>query len=241
MESLPKIEAMLERQGRFWELRRRLAAETGIEALQSMAHLSEGPWLSVSKQLGAGGIEFARRLAHALGWQVFDHEILTTIAQNTHTRESVLSRLDEAAIGPINDYISGLLDHEHPGRTPFLQEMVRVIWGLAKQGNAIIVGRGANWFLDPRFGLRVRCVAPLETRIERVAREEGLSPDVARSRILANDANQVAFIQQVYRRRIDDPDGYDLILNLGNLELDAGVEAALTALRRRLGVPGGDR
>ena len=125
MENLPKIEAMLERQGRFWEIRRRLAEEAGASALDSMAHLSEGPWVTISRQLGSGGIEFARRLAHELGWQVFDREIVSTIAENTRTRESVLSRLDEAAIGPVNDYISGLLDHDHPGRTPFLQEMVR--------------------------------------------------------------------------------------------------------------------
>ena len=62
--------------------------------------------------------------------------------------------------------------------------------GLAKQGNAIIVGRGANFFLDPTYGLRVRLVAPLEKRVARVSAAEGRSSGSARSEIEQNDAQQ---------------------------------------------------
>ena len=234
MADLPNIERMLERQGRLWEIRRRMAEEAG-EA--SMAHLSEGPWITVSREPGAGGVELARRLAHELGWQVFNHEILAAIAENTRTREAVLSRLDETAIGPLNEYLGELLDPHLLGRRiPFLQEMLKVIWGLAKQGNAVIVGRGANWFLDPRYGLRVRTVAPLERRVARLARQEGLGEAEARRRVQQTQTTQEAFIRQVYERRIDDPCGYDLVLNLETLGMDIAVHTVLAALQRRLGL-----
>lgn len=234
MADLPNIERMLERQGRLWEMRRRLAAENG-EA--SLAHLAEGPWITVSKEPGAGGVELARRLAHELGWQVFDHEILVAIAANTRTREAVLSRLDETAIGPLNDYLGGLLDPNLLGRRiPFLQEMLKVIWGLAKQGNAVIVGRGANWLLDSRHGLRLRTVAPLEGRVARLAQREGLDEVEARRRVERAQSDQEAFIRQVYQRRIDDPCGYDLVLNLEALGMDVAVPTVLAALQNRLGL-----
>jgi cytidylate kinase len=236
MDKLPTIEEMLERQGRFWEIRRRVAQEVNEDAAHRMLHLLEGPWITLSRQLGSGGIELGRRLAHDLGWQLFDREILGIIAEHTHTREAVLSRLDEAAIGPIEDYIRGLLERAHPGRTPFLNEMVRVIWGLAKQGQAVIVGRGANWFLDPRFGLRLRVVAPLEQRVARISRDEGLNLADARRRVEKHDADQESFIRQVYRRSIDDLQGYDLVLNLGGLEIDVAVGLVRAALERKLGL-----
>jgi len=227
---LPKVQEMLERQGRFHELRRRLSDDAGAGP-QAPA---EGPWITLSRQLGSGGTELAHRLAEHLGWQVFDREILHAIAEHTHTRESLLAQLDEAAIGPLHDYLSALFEPGHPGVTPFLQEMVKVIQGVARRGQAIIVGRGANWILDPRFGLRVRTVAPLEMRVARISREEGLSPAQARRRAEEHHAAQDAFIRQVFRRGIDDPEGYDLVLNLGGMEPDAALAALAAALRVKL-------
>ena len=115
------------------------------------------------------------RPGRELDWQVFDREIVAAIAAQRQMREAVLSRLDERAIGAFNDYIAQMLVPDDPGQLAYLRELVRVIWGLARQGNAIILGRGANWFLNARFGLRLRAIASLEVRVERVAREEGIA------------------------------------------------------------------
>ena len=106
---------------------------------------------------------------------------------------------------------------------------------LAKQGNAIILGRGANWFLDARFGLRVRVVAPLEARAERIAARDGIEPDAAHEKAVTRDAEQSEFIRQVYNRDTGDPLGYDLVLNLERLDEETAVQLTLNALRRRLG------
>jgi cytidylate kinase len=103
-----------------------------------------------------------------------------------------------------------------------------------KQGSAVILGRGANWFLDPRFGLRVRIVAPMERRVAAVARELDLPSARAERRVRAYDAGQAAFIRQVFDHDIDDPLGYDLVLNLEALDLEPAVRIAISALRREL-------
>ena len=240
MATLPKIEEILDRQVRSWEIRRRLADEVGAAARQALAHLEGGPWITVSKQLGSGGIELAGRLAGELEWQVFDREILTTIAEHTHTQETVLKYLDERAIGPINDYLASELEPGVPGRVPFVQEMIRVIWGLAKQGSAIIIGRGANWFLDSRFGLRLRVVAPLDGRVARMARQEGIDGDAAERKVRENDRQQEGFIRKTYGAEINDPTGYDLVLNLGALDPETAVQTAMTAFHRKLGAAAGE-
>ena len=234
MSSSSNIEKIIEKQARFWEVRERLANEGGGAAQRALAHLSEGPWISISKQWGSGSRELARKLAEELHWQRFDKQILTAIARHTNSCEQILSRLDEHAIGSINDYLAQMVVSEDPGQATYLRQMVRVVMGLAKQGNAIIVGRGANFFLDPRFGLRVRLVAPLEERIARVAAAEDRSPEAARSEVERNDAQQAAFIRQVFGREIDDALGFDLVLNTGSMDEDTSKQIILAALRQKL-------
>jgi len=234
MSDLPKIEEMLERQARLWAMRRKLTESSRLSPGSGGSELREGPWITISRQLGSDGSELARRLGHDLGWQVFDREILGSIADHTHTREAVLRHLDEQAIGPINDYLSQLLDPSIPGRTEFQKEMARVIWGLARQGSAIIVGRGANCMLDAGCGLRIRTVAPLETRVKRVCKTDSVDRATAEARIRLNDERQRAFIRQAFDRDIADAVNYDLLLNLGALDLDSAVQIVLAALRSKL-------
>jgi cytidylate kinase len=219
---------------RFWEVRGRLAEEGGDAAMQALAHLGEGPWITVSKQQDSGGLELAGRLARATGWQAFDREICSAIARSTKTREAVLSRLDERVIGGFQDYLSQMLVPDALARIAYIQEMAHVIWGLARQGNAIIVGRGANWLLGPAHGLRVRVIAPFDARAARLADREGIPLVDAKRRLPGLDDEQVAFIRQVYNRDINDPTGYDLVINMEHLEIDVAERIVLTAMRRKL-------
>ncbi len=237
MDELPKIRGILEQQARFAELRERLAGEGGEAARRTLAHLhlAEGPWLTISKQLGSGGIELAQRLSAELGWQIFDHEIVAAIARHTHTREQVLSGLDEHAARPLNEYIAHLFGPKKPGSASFAIETVRVIWSIARKGNAIIVGRGANCFLDPRFGLRVRVVCPIDERVSRLVAATGSGRAEAEARIRENDREQTEFIRRTYRADINDPARYDLMLNMSGLPEQAALRTCLTALRSKLG------
>lgn len=232
MTKRSSVEEMLERQGRLWELRERMKRELTGKVSDAVAP-HQGPWLTLSRQLGSGGSELARRLAHELGWQAYDREILQMIAEQTHSREAVLRRLDEQALGPINDFLGTVLDPKIPGRVPFLQEMVHVIWGLARQGHTIIVGRGANWLLGSEHGYRVRIVAPLDVRIDRYTRAQGLARKAAEHDVRTHDESQRQFIRQVYGQDIDDPSGYDRIIDTAITPLHEAERAILNELEAR--------
>lgn len=229
------LERILDRQASLWEMRRRLSTERDAEERQALSHLPEGPWITISKQLGSGGVELAARVAQRLGWQVFDKQILEAIARETHTRERILSRLDGRAVGVLEDYLSHLLVPGDPGQVAYLQQVVRVVWTLAREGHAVLVGRGANWILNPRYGLRIRVVAPFETRASWVSQAEGLDLAAARRRVEEDEAAVAKFTRKVFRRDIDDPLGYDLVLNLGTVDLETAAGIVLTAMPGKLG------
>ncbi len=228
------IESIIDRQFKLWGLREHLAEEGGALARRELAHLSQGPWITVSKQLGSGGVAIARKAAAELGWQAFDKEILEEIARHTHTRRRLVAEMDEKVIGGLREYIEHLIVPQAVTRGAYLSELTEVVLALAHKGRVILVGRGANWLLDARFGLRVRVFAPLEVRVRQLMADERVDRDEAESRIRRTDDDNRAFIAKVFDKDIDDPAGYDLVINRAEMGEDAAAATVVSAVRAKL-------
>lgn len=221
------LDRLIDRNLSLSEMRRRAEGEPARDT-------AAGPWISLSRQLGSGGTGVAAILAGRLDWQVFDKEVLDAVARQTHVREKLLARLDERTRSPIEEWVSHLIVPDHLGTTGFNVEVMRVMGALAWNGNAVLIGRGANWFLDARHGLRVRVVAPLERRVTAVGSRLEIDPTTARRLVAEDDARRTAFIRRTFQKDIDDPTGYDLVLNTEQLGIDGAVEIAMAALRHKL-------
>jgi hypothetical protein len=229
MTSSRKVLELADRQGLFTEVRRRSKQEGPGETRRA-----EGPWLAVSRQLGSGGSILAVRVAEALGWKAYDREILAAVAVDTRSDEDLLTRLDEQGVAEFHEYLAPLIVPDDPGQARYLKEMTRVIARIAREGRAVLVGRGANWILTPSRGLRIRAVGARDARAVFLAEAEGIPLDKARKQVEENDAAQKKFIRQAFNRDIDDPAGYDLILNPIDLGLEASVAAVVSALKAKL-------
>jgi len=229
------LDHLIDRHIALLEVRRKLGEE-GRAGEPSSSSLEQGPWLTISKELGSDGENVARKIADRLGWHVFDREILEAIARTTQTRERFLSRLDERAVGRLDEFFANILMPGVPSQEAFLNEMMQVIWLLGRDGHAVLLGRGANWILEARYGLRVRLTAPVGERVDRFARTSGLSHVDAQKRVREDDTRRAGFIKQVYGHDIADPLGYDLSLNTGGLGTNACETIILAALEDKLGV-----
>jgi cytidylate kinase len=233
MSRARSIHDLVEYQAR-WGLLRRL-----LEERPAPAEGEEHHWISISRQVGSGGNALARAIGERLGWRVLDREIVAEIAREAHRPEPVIAAHDERPSRPLDDYLSYLIVPGDPGRTRFIEEMVSTIRSLTRSGNAVILGRGANWFLDASRGLRLRVVAPLDYRTEELASRLGLRREDAARRVRELDAEQKTFIRQSFGHDVDDPLGYDMVLNLGAMDADAAAGIVLAALERRFaGVSG---
>lgn len=221
------LDRLIDRNLGLSEVRRRAEGEPGRAT-------SAGCWVSLSRQIGSGGTGIAATLASRLDWQVFDKEVLDAVARQTHVREKLLARLDERTLSPIEEWVSHLIVPDHLGSTGFNVEVMRVMGALAWNGHAVLIGRGANWFLDPRHGLRLRVVAPLERRIAAVGQRLGIDSAAAGRLVAEDDARRTTFIRRTFQRDIDDPTGYDIVVNTELVGVDGAVEIAMAALRRKL-------
>jgi cytidylate kinase len=84
--------------------------------------------------------------------------------------------------------------------------------------------------------MRIRIVAPLGTRIERLSVNERLPVAEARAQIEKFDAEREAFARTWFQRESNSPLNYDLVLNTAELSLEAAADIAIGALENKLGV-----
>lgn len=200
-----------------------------------LGRLYFGPYLLISRDKGAGGRQVANLIGQRLGWQVFDRQIVDAIAERAKMRQQLVETLDEKTRGGLEEFLRQVLTREI-GSTDYLLHLRQVLLALGQQGDVVIVGRGAEYILPERFGLRVRMVAPLDERAERIARADGYTPEGANPLVGKVDQERMDFIQSHFRKDVRDPLNYDLVVNTGSLTVEGTAEIVLAALKQKLGV-----
>jgi cytidylate kinase len=195
-----------------------------------------GPYLIISREKGAGGNTIARLAGERLGWQVFNNEIVDEIAKKAHVRRQLVETLDERNRETIQDIIGQLLIPGEIGTSDYLRYLKQVVLTLGHQGDVVIVGHGARFILPGQFGLCVRMVAPIETRIQRIADKAHLSLEAARVEVEKTDRERVKAVHHHFGHDVIDPLSHDLIINTAAINAEMAAEIVLTALQRKLGV-----
>jgi cytidylate kinase len=216
------VEALVEHQARQWQLGRQ---ERKAEPLR--------PVVTVSHMPGAGGHELVARLREELRLDVFDREIVHQIAETTHLSERVVDALDERAQEGLAEWLAGVASHDYLSTVEYRYQLTRVLGAIARHGGAIIIGRGAHLVLHQGEALRVLAVAPLEARVERVMRREGISEPEARRRIKRLESDRRAFLLKHFHAEFGDPTQFDLVVNTATLGMKAASAAVCAALAAR--------
>jgi len=193
--------------------------------------------ITMSMEPGSGGRIIAEKLAHRLGFDLFHRDIIKAIARSSRMAARVIDTVEKERLSGLEDFLSSLIRKKyfHPGS--YQHHLFKVIGTVARHGRVVIVGRGANFILPPAERLAVRVIAPLETRIRNVARQYGCSLEVAEKRVRQRQARRRDFVRQAFHQDIDQPHHYDLVINTGQLSLDAAVEAIVAVHAHRNGHP----
>ena len=217
------IEQIVDEQVKKWRL---TSAETKPVAI-------EKPVVTISREPGSGGKLVAARIAEKMSLDLFHHEVIHAMAQSADISSRLAETLDEKGLSVLENWIASLVDDRHLWPDQYMRHLMKVLGTIGKHGAAVIVGRGANFILTPQNRLRVRVVAPLESRIENVSREYDVPALVAKRRIVRTESDRRAFVRKYFHADIADPINYDMVLNTAVLSLDAcagSVRAAMATL-----------
>jgi cytidylate kinase len=184
--------------------------------------------ITISRQMGSGGLTIAEIIAKRLNWQLVRREMVSEAA-NT-------AGVDDTKIESTFEHRPSLQDRMTMQQrfSKYLDVLSDVIRKYADQGNVVLLGRGAHVILadDPRL-FRVHIVADFETRVERVAAErrlkgrKGLAE--ARRLVLDSDYSRTAYLNYMFDADWNDPLNVELVLNTTELIPDRAAEAILAA------------
>ncbi len=182
---------------------------------------------TISRDLGSGGRDIGRETSSKLGYRFLDHEgILARLKAAGHKWERLAAGLDEHTPRLWEKY-----DWSYRGFVSLVQS---TILDEAAADNVVIIGRGANYLLqDIPFALRVRVVAPLEIRIERIAAREGIDEDSARWLVERTDRQRAGFLLALYGKDGKDPEDYDMVFDSGSMPPDEIASTMETLLSQK--------
>ena len=130
------------------QMQRWLLAHQGQESAAAVPNAGSptgiGPYLTISREAGAGGSRVARLIGETIGWEVFDRELLECLAERYHTSLAALERVDETPTNWFVETFGKWIDPASVSQVEYVFRLGRVILVAARAGKVIFVGRGAN-------------------------------------------------------------------------------------------------
>ena len=227
----PGIVAAAERQMHAWAMieerqdradRREAEDQTTRRALR---------FVTISREVGAGGDEIGTCVGQRLGWEVFDKNLLDRIADRFHLPRRMLDLVDETHSNWVYDVLGTWMDHKLVPHEKYVACLTRVVLAAARRGHIVFVGRGAQFLLSRQEVLAVRIISSPKCRVRKIVEELGINEADARRHIAEVDEGRRQFVEQFFHHDLTDPHLYDLVINVERCGKAAAVEQILTAVK----------
>jgi cytidylate kinase len=186
------------------------------------------PVVAITREPGCGAESVAERLCAELGMHLFDWEVVEQIAQDARVSTELVSSIEKNPRSEFVDFGGDLLSEFQKvyyfSSEEYLDSLKRVFLAIVVPGNAIIVGRGSNFFLpqDKRIGLCF--VAPLSVRIQNLMKQLSLTEKAARKHISKLEAEHQKLVKKYFQADIRDPDHYHLVINTALIKPETIVQ-----------------
>jgi cytidylate kinase len=190
------------------------------------------PPVAISREIGSGGAIIAHLIAEKLGFQVCDKEILEEIARRSKVPKDLVELLDEKPGRSLEIFGTCLMRGASITKQDFDRCLKSTVSAFLELGGCVLLGRGAPFLAKPGKALRLRVMAPLETRVANVMKYFNLTEAQARKRIHETEVERLAFLKRVYGQGDGWTASFDLMLNLQCLTITDAVELALDAYQR---------
>lgn len=217
------IEQMVSEQVSRSELAKREGIENGMPCDNSV--------VTISRRMGSGARIVARKLADDLGWSLWDKDLVDAMAENAHVSQRVVRAFDEHTISEIELFARGVFGEQDMAGFIYPRALARALKSIAKLGNAIILGRGANFLLPDALNIRID--ASDERRIHNMMEYEKLTREAAEAKIHESDRDRRRFLTSVFGKDRVEHAVFDLTLWMDEFTNDDAVEIIKVAIAAR--------
>jgi cytidylate kinase len=184
--------------------------------------------ITIEREYGCGGGAVAAQLASQLSWSLWDQRLTDEIAQLAKVDRSAVLRCEERCDSRLyrlaktfwrgSHESSSQLAHQTFDTDRMMAMMEEITARIARDGNAVVVGRGAPFFLrDHPEAFHVFLYAPRVEKIRRLL-EDGAKKSEAEALVDEVDRERKAFVKHYFNADWPTRSLYHVMLNtaIGN-------------------------
>jgi cytidylate kinase len=202
--------------------------------------------ITIEREYGSGGGAIAAQLAKELGWNLWDKRLTEEIATIANVDPSAVMRCDERMDSRFyrmaKTFWRGSYERSSnlSGQTfdtdRMMSIMEKIAARIAQEGNSVVVGRGAPYFLRQQpDAFHVFLYAPRAEKIRRLV-QDGSAPSEAEDLVDSVDRERIAFVKHYFDADWPTRSLYHLMINtaVGN---EAVIETILQTMHLVEGRP----
>ncbi len=228
---MPSIDSILDRQVRRWESEK--SAHVHEPGSRDRPGATAQPILTVSRQRGSGGALLAERLAGRFGYTLLHRDLIDRICESSGYKRRIVELLDGHSRSQLQLWFESVLQGAYVDAGDYLKALLEVIYSISQLGGVVVVGRGANFILGHERGFHIRVVAPREVRVRNLVERERLAERDALREIEKSDHERSDWIRKACGRSIDDPLGYDLVINHLSISMESATSLVAAAAQEK--------
>src|SRR6202163_1784710 len=197
--------------------------------------------ITIEREYGCGAAGIAAQLADHLGWKLWDHLLTEEIARIAKVEPSAVKRCDERMDSRFHRLAktfwrgsyerSATLCGQLFDTDCMMEMMQETMDRIGREGNAVIVGRGAPYFLrENPCAFHVFLYAPRSEKIRRII-ADGHNEQDAIEQVDTVDRERIAYVKHYFNADWPTRSLYHVMLNtaVGN---EPVIQTILDTMRR---------
>jgi cytidylate kinase len=164
--------------------------------------------ITIEREYGCGGGAIAAQLAQHLGWSLWDKRLTEEIARLANVETSAVKRCDERMDSRLYRLAKTFWRGSHERSSHLTNQafdtdcmmswMEQITAKIAQEGNAVVVGRGAPFFLRQHpDAFHVFLYAPRAEKIRRLL-QDGCTTAEAAEMVDSVDRERIAFVKHYF-------------------------------------------
>ena len=153
--------------------------------------------INIGRSFGSAGGHIGHAIGKKLGIPFYDNELISKVAEEEGYSKSLFTHAEEKSLFSFSSFFAssrlGYMDGGYVNDNVLFKIQSDVIRSIARKGDAIFIGRCADYILRDMDCLNVFVTAPEEFRIQSLVKTEGMRADEAEKLMRRKDRTRETY------------------------------------------------
>lgn len=192
--------------------------------------------ITIGRSFGSAGGHIGHAIGQKLGIPFYDNELISKVAEEEGYSKGLFAQAEEKSLFSFSSFFAssrlGYMDGGYVNDNVLFKIQSEVIRNIAERGDAILIGRCADYILRDMDCLNVFISAPEEYRIQSLMKSENISADEAEKLMRRKDRTRETYYNYYTFGAWGHASNYHLCVDSSILGIDGTAELIVDFGRR---------